>query len=634
MKKRIVSLLLCMVLVVGTVLGTAGCTKQDEIESDIVLITDGRSVSDGGYNQSAWQGITEFAEENGYTTRYYQPVLEDEELTVENIEKYIDLAAQNGAQYIVLPGEDFAVAAYEIASAYPEINFVLLDAIPHSEGDDTDRFVSNVMCVSFDALQSGFLAGYIAVANGNTQLGYFGETASDDSANYGAGFVQGAAYAADTLGIPVTVDWADYDSLLLDYDYNFTITACYEKIEDADETTFVVNVENGIGSGTYTDGSNVTVTADTAPAGQVFDHWEVKSDTDGVKDSKVNISSEKDSSMNLLVEKCDCTITAVYTDIEGAYYTVTTTEEDGTTVYLEQSVSENGQCSITAPVASENMIFDHWECSVEDAVEDITSSTTNVNVTDSDVTVTPVYVASDLPTFNVTVVTGEGGDGESTGSGSYVAGDWVEVAAAVPQDGYMFSHWENADSDGQGTGIAMDNEYYWNTGFEMVDRYAAVCTSMYNQGVQAIFAGGNSKSDSAYTAKWSFDYDLGVISAGEEDGNAYTTIVKNYAEAVKDCLADFSGGTVVTANCATDGIYATFVTDDEEIQANYDAVYEALGNGDITPTLVEGGASYDFCKAFVENNYSSCLTLNGWFIDSTVITLDDTNSEILTAEDD
>ncbi|MCD7796637.1 MAG: BMP family ABC transporter substrate-binding protein, partial [Clostridiales bacterium] len=161
MKKGIVSLLLCMVLVVGTVLGTAGCTKQDEIESDIVLITDGRSVSDGGYNQSAWQGITEFAEENGYTTRYYQPVLEDDELTVENIEKYIDLAAQNGAQYIVLPGEDFAVAAYEIASAYPEINFILLDAIPRSEGDDTDRFVSNVMSVSFDALQSGFLAGYI-----------------------------------------------------------------------------------------------------------------------------------------------------------------------------------------------------------------------------------------------------------------------------------------------------------------------------------------------------------------------------------------------------------------------------------------------------------------------------------------
>ena len=41
--------------------------------------------------------------------------------------------------------------------------------------------------------------------------------------------------------------------------------------------------------------------------GKVFDKWVVKSDTEGVKDSKVNISSDKKSSMNLLVEKCDCT---------------------------------------------------------------------------------------------------------------------------------------------------------------------------------------------------------------------------------------------------------------------------------------------------------------------------------------
>lgn len=616
--KKAVSIILCLVLVVSTVFAAAGCSKQSEIKNDIVLITNGGDIKDGGYNQSAWEGVSSYADENGLTQSYYQPILDENgELTVENIEKYVDLSVQKGAQYIIFPGEEFAVAAYEIAPLYPDVKFVLIDAIPHSAGDSTDRFISNVMCVSFDTLQSGFLAGYLAVANGNTELGYFGEKSSKNSANYGAGFAQGAAYAADSMGIPVTLDWADYDSPLRDYDYGFTVTACYDKIEDVkDEEIFTVNVVNGTGSGTYTKGSNVTITADPAPAGKVFDKWEFKSDTDGVKDKKVNISSKTKSSMNLLVEKCDCTLTAVYKDIEGDYYSVKTMSADGSTVELEQSVSANDECYITAPVAPENMVFDRWECSVKDAVEDVNSASAKINEVTSDITVTPVYKFSDVPTFNITVETGEGGDGVSTGSGSYVAGDVVTVAAAVPKDGYMFSHWENVGADGQSTGIAMENEYYWNTTFEMVDRYSAICESMYDHGATMIFAGGNSKADSAYTAKWNFDFDLGVISAGENNKDSYSTIVNNYAEAVKDCLADFKGGTVISANCATDGIYATFVSDDEKVQKNYEAIYKALADGEIKPVLAEGGAGYDFCKAFTENNMSDCLTLNGWFIEA------------------
>lgn len=616
--KKAVSIILCLVLVVSTVFAAAGCSKQSEIKNDIVLITNGGDIKDGGYNQSAWEGVSSYADENGLTQSYYQPILDENgELTVENIEKYVDLSVQKGAQYIIFPGEEFAVAAYEIAPLYPDVKFVLIDAIPHSAGDSTDRFISNVMCVSFDTLQSGFLAGYLAVANGNTELGYFGEKSSKNSANYGAGFAQGAAYAADSMGIPVTLDWADYDSPLRDYDYGFTVTACYDKIEDVkDEEIFTVNVVNGTGSGTYTKGSNVTITADPAPAGKVFDKWEFKSDTDGVKDKKVNISSKTKSSMNLLVEKCDCTLTAVYKDIEGDYYSVKTMSADGSTVELEQSVSANDECYITAPVAPENMVFDRWECSVKDAVEDVNSASAKINEVTSDITVTPVYKFSDVPTFNITVETGEGGDGVSTGSGSYVAGDVVTVAAAVPKDGYMFSHWENVGADGQSTGIAMENEYYWNTTFEMVDLYSAVCESMYDHGATMIFAGGNSKADSAYTAKWNFDFDLGVISAGENNKDSYSTIVNNYGEAVKDCLADFKGGTVISANCATDGIYATFVSDDEKVQKNYEAIYKALADGEIKPVLAEGGAGYDFCKAFTENNMSDCLTLNGWFIEA------------------
>ncbi|MCH5314840.1 MAG: BMP family ABC transporter substrate-binding protein [Eubacterium sp.] len=617
--KKIISVLLCIALVAACLFAASGCSKQNQTKSDIVLITNGGTITDGGYNQSAWEGILNYVEEEPASYCYYQPILDEKgELTVANVEKYVELAANNGAQYIVFPGEEFAVSAYELSGIYPDINFILLGAKPHAADDDTDRYIKNVMSVAFDSIEAGFLAGYTAVLNGHTDLGVFGEYASASS-QYGAGFVQGAAYAADSEGIPVTVNWADYDSPLLDYDYNFTIKACYDKIENANKTTFTVKVVNGIGSGTYTEGSNVTITANEAPAGQVFDHWEVKSDTEGVKDKKVNISSSSKSEMNLLVEKCDCTITAVYKDIEGEYFTVSVMDETGKNVVSVQSVSPNGECWVEAPVASENMVFDHWETSASEQVENIESKGTMVKDVNSNIELTPIYAMSDAPTFNITVETGEGGSGESLGSGSYRAGDKVVAYAAIPEEGYMFSHWENTDAYGYSTGISMENEYYWNTSFEMVDRYAAVCEEMFDRGATAVFNGGNTLAQSAFTAKWNFDYDLSIISAGEKNKDAYITAVNDYRVAVLGCLKDFKGGSVYNANCANESIYLTYVANTETeqgkaIQEKYDAVYKALADGKINLIRVQEGAGYDFCKQYQKNAYSKCLTLNDMFL--------------------
>lgn len=614
--KKIISVIMCLVLVCSVFIG---CAKKDTYKSDIVLITNGATIKDGGYNQSAWEGINSFAEENNMTCRYYQPVLDNGELTVENVEKYVDLSSKNGAKFIVLPGAEFAVSAYELAGSYPDVNFILVDSLPHSADTNIDSFIKNVMSISFDTLQSGFLAGYMAVLNGHTELGFFGEAKSKESAQYGAGFVQGAGFAADSLGIPVVLNWADYDSALLDYSYDFTIKACYDKIEDVEadtkEKVYTVKVENGIGSGSYKQGSNVTITANPASEGQTFDHWEVKSNTDGVKDKKVNISSKTKSSMNLLVEKCDCTITAVYKDIDGDYKTVTVMDADGKTISEKYSVKVGDGVSVKAPAAEIGLAFDKWESDADLGDTDLSCREIWVPVEKSDITLVPTYKLPDTPSINVNVVTGEGGNGESSGSGSYMPGDSVEVAAALPEEGYMFSHWENADSYGSNTGIAMANEFYWNTFFEMTDRYASVCESMYNQGVTAIFDGGNSAAQSAMTAKGNFDFDLSVISAGAENKDAYATIVKNYGEAIKDALTDFSGGSVALASCATEGIYSTFEFGDTDKKEEFDAIYQALANGEIKMPGVEGGAGYDFCKLVNEQNPYKCLTLNAWFLE-------------------
>ena len=113
--KKAISVLLCIVLVVSGVFAMAGCTKQKQITNDIVLITDGGAVNDKGYNQSAWDGVNSYANDNKMTARYYQPVLdENDELTSDNVEKYVKLAQDNGAKYIVFPGEKFEVIAYDL----------------------------------------------------------------------------------------------------------------------------------------------------------------------------------------------------------------------------------------------------------------------------------------------------------------------------------------------------------------------------------------------------------------------------------------------------------------------------------------------------------------------------------------
>lgn len=620
--KKVISVLVCLAMAATCVLAFAGCSNNSEdLTYDIVMITDGGTVNDGAYNESAWNGVTSYAEQvnadaaegEEITYRYYQPpVAEGETLSTETAIQYIDLAVEKGAKYIVLPTDVFEVPVYETARQYSDVNFLLVDGMPHAADDDTDAYIENVMTVSYNALQSGFLAGYDAVISGNTKLGYFGSVNSDTSSSYGAGFVQGAQYAANQLGIPVTMDYADYDSPILDYDYDFTLTANYEKIDENNHKVFVVQVENGTGSGTYTEGQNVTIKADPAPEGKVFDHWEYKSNTDGVKDSKVNISSETESEMNLLVEACDCTLTAVYADAPSTTYPVTVYNADGS-VYSTQYIMVGESCNVVAPAAQSGMVFDHWEISTDEegAIDDANAKDTWVNVTDTTqgITLTPVYVENGAPTFDVTVVTGEGGNGESTGSGSYVTGDVVSVSAAVPQEGYIFSHWSTADRDGFSTDIVMENEYFPSTTYTMVNRYQAVVEKMYDEGVSVVYAGGNPECNVVSDATWNYSYDK--LAIGAENWQAswdhyITTTIKDYGMAVEACLSDFRGGYTYTGDCSNKAIYLNNVA--EENQQAYDEVYSALASGAIRVTGVAPGADV---RLVVDSN---CFTLDYWIV--------------------
>ena len=551
--KKITSVILALTIILSC-FGLAGCAKKNAGGYDLVMITDGAAINDGEFNESAWNGIKAYGDENNMNYRYYQPSLDENgKLGVETVKKYVDLAVKDNAKFVILPGEAFAVCAYEIAPAYGDINFILVDAFPHAENDNAIRFQSNVMSISFNALEAGFLAGYTSVIDGFTKLGYLGSVNADKSGNYGAGFAQGAAFAADQKNIPVVLDYANYDALDLNYDFSFTVEATYKKVSEEKEKTFKVNVVDGLGSGVYTDGQNVTITANPAPEGKAFDHWETKSDTEGVKDRKVNISSKSKESMNLLVGDCDCTITAVYKDAENS-----DTEE------------------------------------TEEAEENRDGSE---------------------PAFIVDVLNG-------TGSGSYYAGETVNIVADEPKDGYMFDKWISYDNQGLKTGISMDNEYDYTTSFEMVDRVASIAEMMYDKGGQVVFGGGCPVSSSIFTATNNFDYQVWAFGSGIDEGkkgNCYASVVNDYGAAIKIALGGYQPGGILTANCANGCIYVTGKSleetktdkkgnkvENEEYNGDYAMIYNALAEGKLSLVNMESGGD-------VRNAVkSACLTVNYW----------------------
>lgn len=608
--KKILSAFMCAALIAVSAFAFAGCSKADQASYQIVMITDGGTVTDESYNQSAWQGVKYFAEESGSSYRYYQPKVSDgETLSTETAEQYIDLAVKKGAEYIVLPTDVFEVAVYDKAPLYSNVKFILADGTPHAQDDDTDAYIENVMCVSFDSLQSGFLAGYEAVMAGNTKLGYLGSVKSKTSSLYGAGFVQGAQYAADQLGVPVSMDYADYDSSLLNYDYTVTLTANYQKLDDYKGDYFIVNVVGGTGSGTYTEGQNVTLTADPAENGKVFDHWECKSNTDGVKDSKVNLSTKKKPQTNLLVEKCNCTITAVYRDAESETYPVVVKDIDTVSDYYTEYLMSGNSATVTAPSAPSGMEFSHWETNGY-VLEDTTQKTVTVTVNDDNkgVTLTPTYVNSDVPNFRVNVVTGEGGDGQSNGSGWYSADDVVPVSAAAPKEGYIFTHWSNADQLGYGADIVMANEYYQSTTFTMVNRVQALPEDMFDKGDTLIFAGGCDEENTVAEStkkysdqKWAF----GAQNYQLNWENYLGICVKDYGNAIEACLKDFKGGHTYTGDCSNNGIYLSYSNADNA-SGKVDEISNLLASGEITPTPVAPGADV---RLVVNSN---CFTLNYW----------------------
>jgi basic membrane protein A len=200
---------------------------------EIALITDIGDIDDKSFNQGAWEGVVDFAEENNKTYEYYRP-------TAIGTDPYlaaIELAVENGAEVIVTPGFLFETPIFFAQDDFPDTNFILLDGVPNNNYTEF-RTEDNVMSILYAEEQAGFLAGYAAVMDGKRSLGFMGGLAVPAVVRFGIGFAQGANEAATELNLPNVGAGA----VTLKYHYTGDFDANTKNRTTAD-TMFQQNVE-------------------------------------------------------------------------------------------------------------------------------------------------------------------------------------------------------------------------------------------------------------------------------------------------------------------------------------------------------------------------------------------------------
>lgn len=191
-----------------TLSSLAACAPKEEVKEEptgfeLALVTDIGTIDDKSFNQGAWEGLKQYADENGVSYKYYQPTEKSTDAYVAAIE----LAVENGAKVVVTPGYLFEPAVFIAQDMFPEVKFILLDGTPQDGTYTEFRIEENVYSVFYAEEQVGFLAGYAAVKDGYTNLGFMGGMAVPAVVRFGYGFVQGANYAAAELGVNVTLKY-------------------------------------------------------------------------------------------------------------------------------------------------------------------------------------------------------------------------------------------------------------------------------------------------------------------------------------------------------------------------------------------------------------------------------------------
>ena len=186
----------------------------------VAFVTDVGQLKDKSFNQGTFDGVKLYAAANGLSYKYYQPA-NGSEATDDDRYDAMKAAVEGGADVVVCAGYLQEAALKKAAIENPETPFVFIDGYPIQEQateydaagnalPNDSPVLTNVAGVAFQEQQAGYLAGYAAVKDGFTKLGFSGGGGGTNPAccRFGYGYVQGANAAALEKGITVDMNYS------------------------------------------------------------------------------------------------------------------------------------------------------------------------------------------------------------------------------------------------------------------------------------------------------------------------------------------------------------------------------------------------------------------------------------------
>jgi hypothetical protein len=178
--------------------------------------------------------------------------------------------------------------------------------------------------------------------------------------------------------------------------------------------TYTLAVVNGSGSGSYTAGTVVTITANAAPAGQSFTGW-----------TGASVSNANGTTTTIAMPANNATVTANFAP--GPTYSLTVVGGSSSGNY-----AAGAAVTIIANNPQAGQSFLGWTGAT---VANASASTTTLTMPASAVTVTANFSQA---AYTLTVVNG-------SGSGSYAAGTVVPINAGTAPAGQFFQAWSGSD---------------------------------------------------------------------------------------------------------------------------------------------------------------------------------------------
>lgn len=199
MNKKLISLGLVSVAAIGL----AACSNRGSSSSStgtaktdlkVAMITDTGGVDDKSFNQSAWEGLQAWGEENGLSKGngfdYFQSASESDYTT------NLDTAISSGYKLIFGIGFALVDAVDKSAADNADTNFVIVDSV--ISGKD------NVASVTFADHEAAYLAGIAAAKATKTKtVGFIGGMEGEVITRFEKGFEAGVKSVDSSIKVDV-----------------------------------------------------------------------------------------------------------------------------------------------------------------------------------------------------------------------------------------------------------------------------------------------------------------------------------------------------------------------------------------------------------------------------------------------